>query len=157
MRKWERLLILALALGNVALLVHVLISPEGPSLFVSEAHGQNRALSAGTYAITTADITSSRAALWVVDNKEKRMLVYAFPSSVTDRRITPLGRVDLRRDFGADLAGDVVIIPGKISGEREAVYVLDVAGGRILAYIAEGGRNEIRLIGARNLDEDFKE
>ena len=156
MRKWERLLILLLMLTNAGLLIHVLTDSDAPTFVVQPAYGQNRAFAAGGYSVTTADLSSSRQALWVVDNREKRMMVYAFPASVGDRRLVPMGRVDLRHDFGADLVGDVYIIPGRISGESDAVYAFDVVGRRVIGYTAKR-RNEILILGARNLDEDFKD
>ena len=155
MRKWERALILLLVLTNAGLLIHVLTGSDAPTFVVRPTYGQNRAFAAGGYSVTTANLTNSRQALWVVDNREKRMMVYAFPAAVGDRRLVPMGRVDLRRDFGPDLAGDVYVIPGKISGEADAVYAFDIIGRRVIGYSVKR-RNDIRILGARNLDEDFK-
>jgi len=137
---------------NLGLLAYLLLGPGEPPIFISTSFAQNRAVAGGGYAATTADVSSSRQALWVVDNREKRMIVYVFPSG--KKKLTPIAARDLRRDFGENLAGNIMLLPGEISGQAEAVYAIDPVGKKLIAYYSRG--KDVEVAGVRNLDEDFK-
>lgn len=151
---WKNVLIAASVLLNVALVVY-LATGHGPAVIVTPAFAQNRSVSGGGFAITSANITSSRTALYVINNVEKRMIVYAFPSA-RGRQIEGIAARDLRNDFGADLAGDLLIVPGLIEGNTDAVYVVDPVGKRLVVYNCRGSGKEVDVIGTRDLDKDFK-
>ena len=146
-----------LLLVNAAVLVVLLIGHgQPPAILVSASYGQNRAIAGGAYAVTTAAVSTNRQALWVIDNQEKRMIVYLFPSAV-GRRLDVIGARDLRKDFGPDVAGELMCIPGSLgSGSEDAVYVIDPVGKKMIAYVSHNGR-EPEMLGARDLAKDFKE
>jgi hypothetical protein len=146
---------LSLAL-NVGLLAVLLVGHGQPAaILVSESYGQNRAIAGGAYAATTAAISSNRQALWVIDNQEKRLVVYLFPSAV-GRRLEPIAARDLRKDFGEALAGDLMCIPGALgTGAEDAVYVFDPVGKKLIVYCSKNGK-DLEVIGGRDLAIDFK-
>lgn len=152
--KWKNLLIVLSVALNVGLVVCLVTGPSGSGVFLPQSFAQNRAVSGGGYAATTADIRSSRQALWVVDNTEKRLILYDIPSITKGVRIEILANRDLRRDFGADLAGDIMLLPGNVSGQAEAVYAIDAVGKKLIAYYSQG--RGITVLGARDLGKDFK-
>lgn len=151
--KWKNLLMVVSVALNLALLSYLVLGPGQPAIFISESFAQNRAVAGGGYAVTTANVTSSKQALWVVDNREKRLIVYLF-SGGSRKRLDLIGARDLRRDFGENLAGDVIILPGEISGGTEAVYVIDPVGKRLIAYGSHG--KKVELLGTRDLGKDFR-
>jgi len=146
---------LSLAL-NVGLLAILLIGHgQPPAILISESYGQNRAIAGGGYAATTAAVSSNRQALWVIDNQEKRLIVYCFPSGV-GRRMEVIGLRDLRKDFGPDLAGELMLIPGALgTGSEDAVYVIDPVGKKLIAYVSRNAR-EPEMLGGRDLANDFR-
>ena len=152
--KWKNVLLASSVLLNAVLLVSLMMPGRAPD-FGTAAFGQNRAVSGGGVTATTANITSSRQGLWVVDSTEKRMVVYAFPGA-RGKDLDLVGGRDLRKDFG-DLAGDVLLLPGQIPGGTEAVYVIDPVGKKIIAYNCRGTGREIDVIGRREMAKDFRE
>ena len=151
---WKNVLIAGSVLLNVALLAW-LATGHAPDVMMTPAFAQNRSVSGGGFTITTANITSGRTALYVIDNTEKRMIVYAFPSA-RGRELEGIASRDLRRDFGENLAGDLLIVPGLIQGNTDAVYVLDPVNKKLVAYNCRGTGREVDVIGSRDLDKDFK-
>ncbi|KPK99313.1 MAG: hypothetical protein AMK75_06750 [Planctomycetes bacterium SM23_65] len=151
--KWKSMFVVMSVMLNVGLLAYLVMGPSHPTIFLSETYGQNRAVAGGGYAVTTANVTSSRQALWLVDNSEKRLIVYLVGSG-KKRGLEPIAARDLRRDFGEDLAGDVLLVPGEISSGVEAVYVIDPVGKKLIGYFSRG--KGLELVGLRNLGEDFR-
>ncbi len=149
--KVRNLILGASILLNVALVIWLATghTPDMP------AFAQNRAVSGGGYAATTANITTSRQALFVVDNTEKRLIVYAFPSA-RGQNIEGIASRDLRKDFGENLAGDLLVLPGQIPGGTEAVYVIDPVGKKMIVYNCRGTGKEVDAIGNRDLGKDFR-
>ena len=151
--KWQNVLLASSILLNAVLAVS-LMSGRAPDLG-TPAFGQNRAVSGGGITATTANITSSRQGLWVVDSTEKRMIVYAFPSA-RGKPLDVVGARDLAKDFGADLAGEVLMLPGEIPGGSEAVYVIDPVGKKLVAYNCRGTGKDVDVIGSADLGKDFR-
>ena len=149
---WKNLLIAGSVLLNVVLLVW-LASGNAPSALMAPLDAQNRSVSAGGMSATTARVTSSRQALWVLDNTEKRLIVYAFPSA-RGKNLDIISGRDLRKDFGENLAGELLMLPGEIPGGTEAVYVIDPVGKKLIAFESRG--STVEPIGMRDLDKDFK-
>ena len=152
--KWKSMLVVLSVTLNVGLLAYLVMGPSYPTIFISEGYGQNRAVAGGGYAVTSANVTSSRQALWVIDNREKRMIVYLVGSG-KKRGLEPIAARDLRRDFGEGLAGDLLMLPGEISSGVEAVYVIDPVGKKLIGYYSRGKRLE--LVGVRDLGQDFRQ
>lgn len=150
--RWKNLLVMLSVVLNLGLLGYLVVGTGQPPILISEGFAQNRAVAGGGYAATTASVTTSRQALWIIDNREKRLIVYLVPSG--KKRIEPLGARDLRRDFGENLAGELMVLPGQLSGQAEAVYVIDPVGKKLIGYYSKG--KEIDIIGARNLELDFR-
>lgn len=156
---WKTMLVVISVALNVGLVVYLCVAPGAPTIFVNQAGAQNRAITAGQYVATTADFNSSRAALWVIDNKEKRMLAYAFPSAITGggaRQLMPIGGRDLRKDFGENLSGDLTMLPGRIQSDIEVVYVFDSVGKVLMAYASRNGK-DVEFLAKRDLEKDFRE
>ena len=152
---WKTILVVVSVALNIGLVIH-LTSDAGDSMsFLPQAGAQNRAINEGGYSSTTAHISSSRQALWVVDNREKRLVMYTVPPGTRRRRVERIVGRSLRDDFGPELAGDVVLLPGRISSESEAVYAIDVVGKKLIAYYSDG--DEIEIIGKRSLEKDFRD
>jgi hypothetical protein len=152
---WKHGLVTLSVALNVGLLVYLVIGPGQTPLLVSESFGQNRAVAAGGYAATTANISSNRQALWIIDNREKRMIVYAFPPA-KGHRLEPFAARDLRKDFGEDLAGELICLPGLLPGSDEAVYVMDPVGKKLIVYYSRNGK-DLEVVGSRDLGKDFRE
>jgi len=151
----RNLVVAASVMLNVGLLAYLVFGPSEPAIFISESFAQNRTVAGGGYAATTANVTTSKQALWLVDNREKRMIIYQFASGGRKKKLDPIGARDLRRDFGETLAGEVILLPGQVSSGTDAVYVIDPAGKKLVAYATEG--KGIEVLGARNLDQDFRQ
>jgi len=151
--RWKNVLMVVSVAVNVGVVAWLVFGPTQPAIFISEGYAQARAVTGGGYAATTGHVSSSREALWVIDNTEKRMLVYVFPSA-KGRPLDLLGGRDLRKDFGENLAGELLIIGGEVSGGIDGMYVIDPVGKRLIAYGSRGGR-EIEVLGAANLAQDF--
>jgi hypothetical protein len=152
---WKHGLVTASVALNVGLLVYLVMGPGHPPILISESFGQNRAVAGGGYAATTANVTSNRQALWLIDNREKRMIVYLFPGT-RGHRLEPIAARDLRKDFGEDLAGELICIPGQLPGAEEGVYVLDPVGKKLIVYYSRNGK-DLEVIGSRDLGKDFRE
>lgn len=152
--KWKSMLVIVSVTLNVGLLAYLVMGPSHPTIFISESYGQNRAVAGGGYAATTANVTTSRQALWLVDNREKRLIVYLVGLG-KKRGLDAIAARDLRRDFGEDLAGDLMVLPGEISSGVEAVYVIDPVGKKLISYYSRG--KKLELVGMRNLGEDFRQ
>ncbi|HUW55480.1 MAG TPA: hypothetical protein VMZ92_02520 [Planctomycetota bacterium] len=151
--KWKNVLVVLSVVLNVALLGYLVVKPGMPPIFLPESYGQNRAVAAGGYAMTTANVTSSKQGLWILDNQEKRMIVYLVGSS-KKRGLEAIAARDLRRDFGENLAGDLAVLPGEISSGVEAVYVLDPVGKKLIGYYSRG--KELDVVGVIDLAQDFR-
>ena len=152
--KWKSLLVTLSVALNVGLIVYLVAGSADTVITLPAAFAQNRAVAGGGLAATTADVSSTRQALYVVDNREKRMNVYTFSSSGKGN-LKPIGTVDLRSDkaFGPGLAGDVMLLPGRISSTTEAVYVIDPVGRKLIVFASKGKKLEV--IGATDLGKDF--
>ena len=147
---WKSMVVVASVALNVGLVVY-LVTGTGPDM----AFAQNRTVSGGGYVITTANITSSRMALYVIDNTEKRLIVYAFPPA-RGQNIEGIASRDLRKDFGENLAGELLMVPGVIEGNSDAVYVIDPVGKKMNIYNCRGTGKTVDLIGQRDLGKDFR-
>jgi len=152
---WKHWLVTVSVALNVGLLTYLVIGPSHPPIFISESFGQNRAVAGGGYAATTANVTSNRQAIWIIDNREKRMIVYLFPAA-RGHQMEPVAARDLRKDFGEDLAGELICLPGQLPGGQEAVYVLDPVGKKLIAYYSRNGK-DVEVVGSRDLGKDFRE
>jgi hypothetical protein len=153
---WKHMLVTLSVALNVGLVVFLVMGgPETQDFPFPAACAQNRSITAGGFSATTAEVSSSRQALYIVDNREKRMNVYVVTS--TKERMRPLATVDLKgpNAFGGDLAGEVVLIPGRISSTTEAVYAIDTAGRRMIIFYSNGKRLEV--LTAVDLGRDFQQ
>ncbi len=148
----KNLLLAGLVLLSVVLVV-CLVQGRASNVFMMPAGAQNRAVSGGGYAATTANVTSSRQALWIVDNTEKTMLIYVFPA--TGKGLQAVDKRDLRVDFGADLAGEIMLIPGQVPGNIEVVYAIDPVGKRMVAYAYSDSRRS-EILSKHDLGKEFK-
>ena len=154
---WKNVVLALSVVLNVGLLVYLATGggPNMTDIMMTRAFAQNRTVSGGGFVLTTANITSSRRALYVIDNTEKRMIVYAFPSA-RGQNIEGIASRDLRKDFDANLAGELLMVPGEIPGGTEAVYVLDPVGKRLIVYNCRGTGTMVDVIGKRELGADFR-
>ena len=152
MRRQNVLLMLSV-LMNVGLVLYLFLG-TGPTILVPEALGQNRASYGGGYAVASAEISNTREALYLISNAEKRMVLYAVETG-RGSRVVPLGARDLREDFGENLAGDLIMVPGAVSTSSEAMYVIDPVGKRMIAYGYSG--RKVEILGAREFEQDFKQ
>ena len=145
---WKNMLVTLSVALNVGLVVYLAVAPSIPTAFA-----QNRTVQAGGYTATTADVSSTRQALYIIDNREKRMNVYVFNPG--KRGLKPVQSIDLRgpKVFGAALAGDVKILPGRISSTTEAVYVIDPVGKKMVVFASKG--RKVELVGIAALAKDF--
>ena len=152
MNRKNLLVTLSVAL-NVGLVVYLVFGGPDTVINLPAAYGQNRAVAGGGIVATTAEVSSTRQAIYIVDNREKRMNVYAFPSGRGG--LQAIGAVDLRSEkaFGAGLAGDVIMVPGRISSTNEVVYVIDPVGRKLIVYGSKG--KGIEVLDARDLGKDF--
>ena len=152
--KWKNMLVVLSVVLNAGLLGYLAFGTSQPAIFISESYGQNRAVAGGGYAATTANVTSSKQGLWVLDNREKRMIVYLVGSG-KKRGLEPIAARDLRRDFGENLAGDLLVLPGEITSGVEAVYVIDPVGKKLIGYYSRG--KNLEVVGVRDLGQDFRQ
>ena len=150
----RNLVVAVSVLLNVGLLAYLVFGPSEPAIFISESFGQNRTVAGGGYAATTANVTTSKQALWLIDNREKRLIIYQFAGSGRKRKLDGVAARDLRRDFGETLAGEVMLLPGQVSSGTDAVYVIDPVGKKLVAYATDG--KSVEVFGARDLDQDFR-
>jgi len=159
MRNWKNW-VFVLSVGvNVAVLIYLVTGAGTTTLLVNPAQAQNRSVNIGQYAATTAHVTSSRAPLFLVDNRAKKMLVYSIGPTVKKgannvKLHSVIDLTDDKQGFGKDLQGDVVLIPGEVTGQYEAVYAIDSVGKRLIAYAGQDKRGTM-ILGARNLETDF--
>ena len=149
---WKNGVLVVSVVANVALVLYLVLGTS--PVIVTPVYGQQRVASGGGYTMTTADITSSRKALWIIDSTEKRMIVYAFPAS-RGKNLDGISERDLRKDFGENLAGELLVVQGATSSNTEAVYVVDTVGKKLIAYECRGGK-EVEVIGTRDLAKDFR-
>jgi hypothetical protein len=153
--KAKNIVVAASILLNVALIVYLATGHTPDVILNAPAYGQNRAVSGGGYVGTTALMASNRQALYLIDNTEKRMILYGFPSG-RGAALDGLASRDLRIDFGPNLAGDLMVLPGEITSGVEAVYVIDPVGKKLVVYSFRGTGKEIELMAQRDLSKDFK-
>ena len=149
--KWKSLILAASILVNVGLVCYVVLGhdPMTP-VFISEAQAQLRTVRGGGYVVTSARTSSNSDAVWVIDNREKRLIIY----EEQKKSIARMASVDLRAKFGANV-GDLIMMPAMISSSTEAVYIIDPIGKKMVAFVL--GRKGVGVIGrGRDLDVDFK-
>jgi len=151
--KWKTMLVVVSVALNVGVVGYLIFAPAGTSFLLPESFAQNRAVAGGGYVATTADVSSTRQALYVVDNREKRMLVYSFPSGKGGLKV--IGALDLRsaKAFGETLAGDVMLVPGRVASTTEAVYIIDPVGKQMIAVASKG--KKVEIVGAAKIGDDF--
>jgi hypothetical protein len=147
----RKMILTVVVVANFALLGYLVMGTAQPPIFIGDLQAQNRSINVGGYAMTTALVTGSRDGLWVIDNQEKRLIVYVPPSG--KKKLEPVAARDLRRDFGEGLAGELVILPGMISGSTGGVYVVDPVGKKLIVYYLKD--NDLEILGMRDLGADF--
>ena len=150
--KWKSLILAASILVNVGLVSFVVLGhdPMTP-VFISEAQAQLRSVGGGGYVVVAARSSSNDDAVWIIDNREKRLNIY----QEHKKSVVRVASVDLRAKFGANLAGDLIMMPAMISSSTEAVYVIDPVGKKMVAFVL-GRKGAVGTLGARDLDVDFK-
>lgn len=148
---WKKWILAFSLLLNVLLLVDLIIGP-----LIQEAVAQNRTTvsAGGGYVLAAARGSSSRQTLWVVDTREKRLIVYA-PSSGARGPLVIVDVRDLSRDFGPEFTGDVVLLPFEVSDPMEAMAVVDTVGKKMIVY-ASPNFNRLEIVDSRDLAKEFR-
>ena len=148
---WKKWLLVGSIALNLVLLAGLFAGP-----FLTDAVAQNRTTTSagGGFVMAAARGRSSAQAVYVVDTRSKRLIVYA-PQATGG----PLKMVDARnlvQDFGPEFSGDVIMLPFEVSNSLEAVTVIDTVGRHMVTYINQNfGR--LAIIDSRDLAKEFQQ
>ena len=61
----------------------------------------------------------------------------------------------VERDFGKEMAGEIVLLPLEVSSSAEAVAVIDTVGKKALIYVSYNQR-PLEILGSINMGKDFR-